>query len=135
MPVPAEHVGPMMAALLMQRIRPIGLRRPSRVVGWLLLLAGLGGIFQSMRERGPGDIQHSDVLVTSGLHSLTRNPMYVAWNLVHAGLALFRGGWLLVTWPVSAALIHRAILREEEELADRFPQEFAAYRRRVPRYL
>jgi protein-S-isoprenylcysteine O-methyltransferase Ste14 len=42
---------------------------------------------------------------------------------------------MLATCPVSAALLHRWVLREERWLHERFGDGYDAYRARVPRYL
>jgi protein-S-isoprenylcysteine O-methyltransferase Ste14 len=135
-PVPVENVAGIGAGLLLHGLKP--LRAPRRLVpiGWFLVVLGTAGIVRSVRERGPGDIQNPERLTTSGLHGMTRNPMYVGWGLLHLGLGLVgRAGWVVATWPFASASIHRLIMREEAELLVRFPEEFDAYRVRVPRYL
>jgi protein-S-isoprenylcysteine O-methyltransferase Ste14 len=42
---------------------------------------------------------------------------------------------MLATCPISAALVHRWVLREERWLLERFGDGYDAYRTRVPRYL
>jgi protein-S-isoprenylcysteine O-methyltransferase Ste14 len=93
-------------------------------------------VLAAWRERGPVALEHPSALVTTGVHGASRNPMYVGFDVLHLGLAgLTRNGWMLVTWPTSAALLHRAVRAEEGMLAERFGAEYDAYRARVPRYL
>ena len=88
------------------------------------------------RERGLTDLEHPDALVTTGVHALSRNPIYVGFTLAHLGLAAAtRNGWMLVTCPASAALVHRWVPREEDLLHQLFGAEYDAYRAKVPRYL
>ena len=62
--------------------------------------------------------------------------MYVGFTLAHLGLAAAtRNGWMLATCPVSAALVHRWVPREERLLHELFGTEYDAYRATVPRYL
>jgi protein-S-isoprenylcysteine O-methyltransferase Ste14 len=80
--------------------------------------------------------EHPSLLVTGGPQARTRNPMYVGWILLHVGVGLLaRSPWVLATWPVSFALVHRSVLREERGLAQRFGREFTEYRTQVPRYV
>ncbi|WP_436495989.1 methyltransferase family protein [Actinokineospora sp. HUAS TT18] len=134
-PLPAEHAVTMIAGLILHaRTRP---RLPAALapVGWVGLAAGLGLNVWAVRARGEGDIDAPDRLVTAGPYALTRNPMYVGWSLLHLGAGLAaRSPWLLAGWPVAAALVHRAVLREERQLAALFGDEHAGYARRVPRY-
>jgi protein-S-isoprenylcysteine O-methyltransferase Ste14 len=51
-------------------------------------------------------------------------------TLIHLG-----SGWVLATLPVAAVQVHRGVLREEQQLADKFDDEFERYRWAVPRYL
>lgn len=70
------------------------------------------------------------------MHARSRNPIYVGFALAHLGLAAAtRNGWMVVTCPVSAALVHRWVTREEDLLHDLFGAEYDAYRAAVPRYL
>jgi protein-S-isoprenylcysteine O-methyltransferase Ste14 len=102
----------------------------------VLLAVGAGLNLQAVRERGGGDVDHADTLATAGLHGVTRNPMYLGWSLIHLGVGLAtRSPWVVATWPLSVLLIHRLVVGEEVELAQRFGNEFEAYRSRVPRYL
>lgn len=134
-PLPGETIAGVAVAVLLQRVRPLPLP-PLRPPGSLLLALGLGVVLTAWRERGSGSLESPAALVTTGLHGTSRNPMYVGFAAVHVGLAgLTRNGWMLLTWPLSASLLHLAVLREEAVLAERFGEEYAAYRSRVRRYV
>jgi protein-S-isoprenylcysteine O-methyltransferase Ste14 len=133
-PLPGETISGVLVAVLLQRVRPLTLRQ-SGPFGSLVVALGVGLVLAAWRERGSGSLEDPDALVTTGVHGLSRNPMYVGFAALHLGLAgLTRNGWMLLTCPVSAALLQRAVLREEALLADRFGESYAAYRARVPRY-
>jgi protein-S-isoprenylcysteine O-methyltransferase Ste14 len=62
--------------------------------------------------------------------------MYLAILLAHAAAMVYAPGpWTVVPAVVSGVIHHRIVLAEEWFLADRFADHYAAYRRRVRRYL
>jgi protein-S-isoprenylcysteine O-methyltransferase Ste14 len=135
-PLPVETVGGVVVGVLVQRLRPWTLPPTVRPVGIACVVAGISLVGTAWRERGLGDLEHPVVLVTTGVHARTRNPIYVGFALAHLGLAAAtRNGWMLATCPVSAALVHRWVPREEAQLHELFGPEYDAYRARVPRYL
>lgn len=79
----------------------------------------------------------TDNLVTHGIFSLSRNPIYVANVMIIAGLGL-RWGTL---WGIPLALLagfamlKMAIEREEQHLQSRFGDTFTNYRNRVRRWI
>ncbi|MEO6444793.1 MAG: isoprenylcysteine carboxylmethyltransferase family protein [Gemmatimonadaceae bacterium] len=76
-------------------------------------------------------------LVTSGPYRISRNPMYVGLAALYVVVALWLNSWWpLIFLPLVLAVITRVvILREEHYLAGAFPEEYAAYRQRVRRWL
>ena len=135
-PLPYETLTGVLAATLAQRVWPLRLHARARPAGLVLTGGGLVVVLAAWRERGPGSLEDPEELVTGGLHGLSRNPLYLGFTVAHLGLAAAtRNGWMLATCPVSATLVHRWVLREEQWLRDRFGDEYDAYRARVPRYL
>jgi len=76
-------------------------------------------------------------LVTEGLYSHSRNPMYVGNVLVLTGIAIASNSWTCVGIAVSLFLfIYVSIIAAEEHfLRDKFGAEFDAYCHDVPRWL
>lgn len=76
-------------------------------------------------------------LVTTGPFRLSRNPLYVGFTVLHAGLALALGStWALAGLPVAVlAVLWGAILPEEAYLQEKFGPVYKAYRARVRRWL
>ena len=76
-------------------------------------------------------------LVASGPFRVTRNPLYLALTLVYVGAALIVDRvWPLALLPVVIGVLQWAVIRREEaHLSGRFGDAYAAYRRRVPRWL
>ncbi|WP_165820971.1 methyltransferase family protein [Nocardioides gansuensis] len=136
-PLPAETITGVLTAALVQQVRPLRLPAWARPIGSVLARSGLLVALAAWRERGPGSLEEPAALVTGGLHGLSRNPIYLGFTTAHLGLAgVTRNGWMLATCPVSAALVHRWVLKEERWLHERFGGEYDdAYRARVRRYL
>ena len=72
-----------------------------------------------------------------GPYRLTRNPMYVGFALVHAGLALRRRStWALSMLGPVLAVVDRVVIRREERYLERtFGEEYRSYAGRVSRWL
>ncbi len=122
-----------------------GLRFTSTAAHWLggaVLLAGLtllvlaGGLF---KRAGTDMIPFRNVstLVTDGIYSRSRNPMYLGMALILFGTAITVGAaTALLVPPLFMAIIQwRYILPEEALLEAQFCEEYRDYRRRVRRWL
>jgi len=88
--------------------------------------------------RGGKDHQvYAEKLVTEGLYSHVRNPMYVANFFLVLGMAIASNSWvfLLLGIPI-VVLMHSAIIAAEEDfLRNKFGAEFDAFCARSPRWL
>lgn len=82
--------------------------------------------------RDPG-LHNKSSLITTGIYSKVRNPLYLSNLLLSAGWALlFRGNYALMClfiWFFSYALL---IFFEESELVEEYGQEYQAYKTQVP---
>lgn len=93
------------------------------------------GAFLSFGDSWRIGVADPGQLVTRGTFALSRNPIFVAFNLFIVGAFLINGTLiLLVLALLQIALLHYQIIEEERYLTGRFP-EYAAYCRRTPRYL
>ena len=107
------------------------------VVGILLARAGFRAFGRANTTVNPVNIEAASALVTSGIYSYTRNPMYL-------GLVAFLLAWaiyLAVPWTLLGPLafvlyITRfQIIPEERVLLKKFGDTYAAYQRQVRRWL
>ena len=113
------------------------------IAGVLLAAGGataLAGVHAFRRFRttvNPMRPESTISLVTSGIYRYTRNPMYLGLLLVVTAWACWLSNVLVfLLLPVFVAYITRfQILPEERALAARFGEEFAAYCRRVRRWV
>jgi protein-S-isoprenylcysteine O-methyltransferase Ste14 len=116
---------------------------PRNAAGWLPVGVGTAVLLWCVREfhvAGRGTLAPWSPprdMVTSGPYRFTRNPMYVAVALVLFGWGqLFGSTGLLVYALVVVLAFHlRILLSEEPWLARTFPDQWPAYRQRVPRWL
>ena len=111
-------------------------------LGWALVVGAIAVIAAAafeFRRHETTILPHQwpTSIITSGVFAVTRNPIYVADALVIAGLGLIWGAWLAVVLvPLFIiAITRRFILPEEQKLFARFPEEFARYRAKTPRWL
>ena len=99
-----------------------------------MLLASLISFGRSFRVGI--DVDHPDELVTTGVFAYSRNPIYVGLFLVLVGQFLVFPNWIPLVYLVAGTwLFHRQVLREEEFVRRHYGEQYAAYCRRVRRYV
>ncbi len=103
------------------------------------IVACAAGVVAFRRARTTVDPLHPDRasrLVVVGIYRLTRNPMYLGFALLLAGVAAWSGGWL--GWAALALFVgwidRLQIVPEERALRARFGGGFDDYCRRVRRW-
>lgn len=107
------------------------------LIGGGVLLAMLA-VFEMRRSRTTVLPHHTPIrLVTSGVFSRTRNPIYLADLMILAGFTLWWDAVLsLALLPVLLWVLERRFVAPEENRMRReFRKEFAAYENRVRRWL
>ncbi len=143
-PPPLIFLGPLLFGLLLGRVVPLPFlpRGLSRALGGTLLGGGvlLAWWFGSTL-RGAGTTVRIDRpvsrLVTGGPFRFSRNPGYLSFTLIYAGVAtLRRSPWAIVLLPAALAMLQRTIIvKEERYLERRFGEEYLRYKARVRRWL
>lgn len=145
-PPPLFFIAVYFAALLIQRFLPVDNRffhtTASTIIGLLLIFLGLifsfPALLRFLRSRNTV-ITHKPArsLQTSGIYSVSRNPMYVGLMLFYTGIALYAGNWWhLVLLPVLFFIVQEYIIkREEKYLYRRFGQTYLDYKARVRRWI
>src|ERR671917_1749655 len=123
-----------------QAREPLPYWAPMRVLGGLLLVAGLAALIQAFVRfvvegfGTPAPVAAPERLVVGGVYRHVRNPMYVGVLAAIVGQALLLGrlGLLVyagAAWVVVAVFVH---FYEEPTLTRRFGADYEAYRRAVP---
>ena len=104
------------------------------VVGLALMLGG--GHYFTLAKTNIPPYKPALHLVTNGLYAFIRNPMYVGFGFMLAGLGIaFGSDWTLVLMIPAAIVLHRGVvLREERYLEAKFGDPYRQYMTRVPRY-
>jgi Co/Zn/Cd efflux system component len=114
---------------------------------WLVLLELIAGViflapavFSFVKHKttvSPLSTSEATTLVTSGVFSITRNPMYVGMLLILVSIALwFETISGLIAIPLFIIIIDRFQIRvEEKHLIEKFGQAYRDYAQRVPRWL
>lgn len=110
------------------------------VAGALLIVGGVALIWKATADLSrhgdgtPAPQAPASRLVTAGSYAWCRHPMFLGYDLAAwgVGLLLASPGMLLGTLPVMLVWQLRFLKREEALLARRFPDDWPAYRRRVP---
>lgn len=80
--------------------------------------------------------QRADSLNTTGMYSVTRNPLYLGNFLSGLGFSLFCGVWWVPALYVAAFWLYyeRIIFREEEYLRSKFGEQFLNWSSRTPAF-
>jgi protein-S-isoprenylcysteine O-methyltransferase Ste14 len=76
-------------------------------------------------------------LQTTGIYSISRNPMYLGLVLIYLGLTFqFGNWWTIFLLPILIIVItYRVILREERYLTRAFGDEYTNYQKQVRRWI
>jgi protein-S-isoprenylcysteine O-methyltransferase Ste14 len=119
------------------------LRRQLRLIGAPLMAAGYvlsksAGRYRLERAGGPPGMSQGmpERLVTQGVFAHTRNPMYAGYQLFLLGLALAtRSPFAIAALSVHAPWFGDRVAQDEQRLLRAFGEDYAAYCRRVPRWL
>jgi protein-S-isoprenylcysteine O-methyltransferase Ste14 len=103
------------------------------VAGFALLFVGRFGMGASFRLGSP---RESTALKSNGLFRVSRNPMYVGvYTTLLAAVLYTLNPIVLIIAAFIVAVHHRIVLAEEDHLRTVFGEAYAAYCRRVRRYL
>ncbi len=112
------------------------------LIGFLIAVVGqaarIANVGLAYIIRGGKDHKvYAEELVTSGLYSHVRNPMYVGNFFLVIGLAIASNSWVFVLIGVPLSLgMHKAIVAAEENfLRNKFGPQFDAYCAKVPRWV
>jgi protein-S-isoprenylcysteine O-methyltransferase Ste14 len=102
--------------------------------GLTLMLWSLTSFGKSFRVGIDND--RPDKLITTGIFTVSRNPIYVAFAFVLLGEFLIFPNWILLAYVAGGFwLFHRQVLLEENALKKIYGEEYAHYCQRVRRYL
>jgi protein-S-isoprenylcysteine O-methyltransferase Ste14 len=133
-PLPDSFVVPSLGTELFDSI-------VAKAIGALLVTAALVIYGLALRAFGNSwrmgiDRESPGSLVTTGVFAWTRNPIYVALDLLAIGVLLLQGRLIfLVVAAIFVLMIHELICREERFLRDHYGDAYRSYCARVGRYV
>jgi protein-S-isoprenylcysteine O-methyltransferase Ste14 len=114
----------------------------SIIAGILLAVSGFGIILTAhlKMKKAQTNIEPwkpTNSIISDGIYSYSRNPIYVAMALIYTGTAfLFNSVWFLPLLVLVLLIVHFCvILREEKYLERKFGDEYLNYKNRVRRWL
>jgi protein-S-isoprenylcysteine O-methyltransferase Ste14 len=141
---PAIHVAAIAIGFLLQWAAPnpiFGKVFGLRILSVLLLAIALGlivwtAVLMSRAGTTPNPTRPTTALVISGPFRFTRNPMYLAWELIVVGVGLAANAPWVILMAVPAALLTRRLVIDKEEryLDTKFGAEYRDYKSRVRRW-
>jgi protein-S-isoprenylcysteine O-methyltransferase Ste14 len=144
---PLLFLGALLLGLASDRLLPWPFAVPGTdLVHWMtagaMILVGLAlaaaGIRNFSRAATPVPTNEpTRVLVTTGIHGWTRNPIYLGMFLVYGAIGIAaRSPWtLILTLPLAITLRYGVVAREEAYLERRFGDAYRDYKARVRRWL
>ena len=138
-PIPEAHLIGLVIGIALQIFLPISLFQLGWIrhaIGWPLIIIGIALCFWSVLEAEDMSIASPNVLLTGGPYGLSRNPMYVGWTFLYLGISFTAESiWMIIFLPAVIIYVHFVEIRkEEQQLDERFGEEYRQYRKRVRRY-
>jgi protein-S-isoprenylcysteine O-methyltransferase Ste14 len=109
--------------------------------GALLILSGIitSTAFLQMKRAGTNvDVRKpATTVVTDGIYSYTRNPMYVSLVIFLAAVSILLDNlWIMALIPLFVAVMRRGVIeREERYLEEKFGAQYTEYKNHVRRWL
>jgi protein-S-isoprenylcysteine O-methyltransferase Ste14 len=143
---PLLFLAALLLGLASDRLLPLPFPVPRiALVAWIggaMILIGAAlaaaGILNFSRAGTPVPTNQSTrVLVTTGIHGWTRNPIYLGMFLVYAGIGIAARSLpvLVLALPLAIALRYGIVAREEAYLERRFGDTYNQYKARVRRWV
>ncbi len=111
-----------------------------KIVSYVLLAIGLAFVTVSLVNLGrstrlglpTGETQFK----TSGLYRISRNPMYIGFDLITLASVLYLWNpFIAVAGIYSIVIYHFIILGEEKFMENKFGDEYNEYKKKVGRYI
>jgi protein-S-isoprenylcysteine O-methyltransferase Ste14 len=113
-----------------------------RIAGCILLAIAVALIASAAKimfgaGTTPNPTRPSTVIVSNGPYGFTRNPMYLAWELICIGVGLVANTLWPIVMAVPAAIVTRRLVIDKEEhyLEQKFGAEYLGYKSRVRRWV
>lgn len=145
-PPPLLYVLIFIAAIFIQKQIPIADEIFNttliKITGGVFLIIALFFLVRSLRQFFITKntvilIKPATSLQTSGIYTITRNPMYVGLAIVYLGITCFIGNWWnIILFPILLLIVQEYVIkREEKYLEAEFGKQYIEYKSKVRRWL
>lgn len=106
-------------------------------IGGMFGLLGLFEFYKSSTSIDPHEPHKASNLVSNGIYSISRNPMYLGLLLILMGYGFYLGNVLVfVMLPLFVGYMNRyQIIPEERAMEEKFGAEYQKYKSEVRRWL
>lgn len=141
---PLVYLSSVLAGIMVHVVWPLPLLPPALVlpVGGSLVAVAVALFSCAVRELWaagtpvPGS-KPTTVIVRTGPYRFSRNPIYLAFSVLHLGIAIWvNSPWLVATLMVAVAVMSIVVIpREERYLEGRFGTEYLNYKASARRWL
>ena len=119
--------------VLLPVIYPINSQSKLFLYGSILFLAGMVFTVISLHNYISTPMKEP---VKKGLYKISRNPIYVSYNIMGFGIALLTGSWVIfILHIIEITVNHGWILDEEQYCISNYGEEYKVYMENTPRYL
>jgi len=141
---PLIYLAGLVTGLLLHALRPTPFlpQRWAKLIGGVAIALSFvpGGTAAAVMRRAQTNLdphQPTTAIVTGGPFRYTRNPIYLSFTLLFAGIAAFVNSLtVLVPLPVVLIIMQRGVIeREEAYLERKFGAEYMQYKARVRRWI
>jgi protein-S-isoprenylcysteine O-methyltransferase Ste14 len=144
---PSLFLGCLILGFVLDRLLPLPFSLPGTgplwwAAGGALTVLGIAIFVVAIRNFGRADTpvpstEPTRMLVTTGIHGRSRNPIYVGMFLIYAGIGVAASSpWILIlALPLAITIRYGVVAREEAYLERRFGNAYRDYKARVRRWL
>jgi protein-S-isoprenylcysteine O-methyltransferase Ste14 len=82
-------------------------------------------------------IKPANTLQTTGIYSISRNPMYISLLLIYIGLSFLIGSWWnFILLPFLIMIVQEYVIKREERYLERtFGNQYSDYKSKIRRWL
>ena len=145
-PPPLLYVLLFFLSIYLQKMAPLSFRfidaKLSPILGLIFILLGVIIVLPALvkffnTKNTLVTIKPANSLQTSGIYSISRNPMYLALLSIYTGIAFFKGNdWTFIFIPlVIFTITYLVIIKEENYLKRAFGNEYLVYMKSVRRWI
>ena len=107
----------------------------SNIIGGILIIGSLWFKKYCIKTHKEAHYHSEEIsaIITDGIYSKVRHPLYMATILLNFGIALSFGiMWALLPAILFSALVMMIAVKEEKVLSKKFPEEYSNYFKIVP---